>query len=126
MRGKRLIVVEDEAPLRELYARALEQAGYQVRTAGGAAACRRLLREEPADCLLLDIGLPDLDGYRVARRIRELDPERRTTIVALTGWGQPEDRRRAREAGIAHHLVKPAELGMLRELLAAIAAAKPS
>jgi CheY-like chemotaxis protein len=69
---------------------------------------------------LLDIGMPDMDGHDVARRMRADCAARRTTIVALTGWGQAEDRKRAREAGFDHHLVKPADGNALRALLASV------
>jgi CheY-like chemotaxis protein len=72
--------------------------------------------------VLLDIGMPGMDGYEVARRIRAQSPGPRPTIVALTGWGQEDDRREAREAGFDHHLVKPAELGALKALLRSIPA----
>lgn len=110
MRGKRLIVVEDEAPLRELYARALEQAGYQVRTAGGAAACRRLLREEPADCLLLDIGLPDLDGLSLAREFSDV-PD--LGLIIVSRRDAAEDRITALELGCDDYITKPVHLGEL-------------
>jgi CheY-like chemotaxis protein len=74
-------------------------------------------RHQRPEVVLLDIGLPGLDGYQVARRLREevgLD----ALLVAMTGYGQPEDRRRSREAGIHHHYVKPVEPMVLRELLA--------
>jgi CheY-like chemotaxis protein/anti-sigma regulatory factor (Ser/Thr protein kinase) len=70
--------------------------------------------------VLLDIGLPGMDGYEVARELRERDPARRTTLVALTGWGQDDDRARARRAGFEHHLVKPAEIAVLEDLIAAV------
>jgi CheY-like chemotaxis protein len=57
--------------------------------------------------VLLDIGMPKMNGYEVARRIREQDPERSIVLAALTGWGQEEDRRRSRQAGFDYHLVKP-------------------
>ena len=66
--------------------------------------------------------MPGMDGYEVARRIRAQNPGPRPTIVALTGWGQDKDRREAREAGFDHHLVKPAEIGALKELLRSIPA----
>jgi CheY-like chemotaxis protein len=72
--------------------------------------------------LFLDIGMPGLNGYEVARRIRR-DPEFcDVVLVALTGWGQEEDRRRTREAGFDHHLVKPVDLGALQALLASLTA----
>ena len=83
----------------------------------GAAALEAFAEYEPA-LVLLDIGMPDMDGYEVARRIRAAFPERKATIVALTGWGQEEDRRKAREAGVDRHLIKPADVGALQALLA--------
>lgn len=70
--------------------------------------------------VLLDIGMPGIDAYEVARRIRTRFPGRRTALVALTGWGLEEDRRRAHAAGFDHHLIKPAEIGALQALLASI------
>jgi len=67
--------------------------------------------------VLLDLGMPEMNGLEVARRMRE-DPEtQRTTLVALTGWGQREDRRRTHEAGFDYHLVKPADVGALQSIL---------
>jgi CheY-like chemotaxis protein len=70
--------------------------------------------------VLLDIGLPGMDGYEVARRIRQGFPTRRAALVALTGWGQDRDRREAREAGFDQHLIKPAEIAALQALLASL------
>ena len=72
----------------------------------------------PPDVVLLDIGMPGMDGYEVARRLRADAGLRDVLLVALTGWGQEEDRRRTREAGFDHHLVKPADPAELRALLA--------
>jgi CheY-like chemotaxis protein len=70
--------------------------------------------------VLLDIGMPGMSGYDVAREMRSRDPQRRAALVALTGWGQEDDRRRAREAGFDHHLVKPAEIEALQDLIASL------
>ena len=70
-----------------------------------------------ADVILLDIGMPRLNGYEAARRIRE-QHQKGLKLVALTGWGQEEDRRRSDEAGFDAHLVKPVDLAALRQLLA--------
>jgi CheY-like chemotaxis protein len=70
--------------------------------------------------VLLDIGMPGMNGYEVARAIRTRFPQQRATLVALTGWGQEEDRRHAREAGFEHHLVKPAEIDSLQALLVSL------
>jgi CheY-like chemotaxis protein len=64
--------------------------------------------------------MPEMDGYEVARRMRGAFPERHTSLVALTGWGQEEDRRRTREAGFDHHLVKPADIAELKKLLSSL------
>jgi len=70
--------------------------------------------------VLLDIGMPDMDGCEVARRLREISGPDRVALVALTGWGQDEDRRRVREAGFDHHLVKPVDLASLQVLLSSL------
>lgn len=67
--------------------------------------------------VLLDIGMPVMDGHEVAVALRTRFPDRRPTIIALTGWGQPEDRRRAQEAGIDHYLVKPLQFDLLKDIL---------
>jgi CheY-like chemotaxis protein len=70
------------------------------------------------DLILLDIGLPKLNGYDAARRIREQRQDRRVVMVAMTGWGQEEDKRKSKEAGFDRHLVKPVDPAVLEELLA--------
>jgi len=84
--------------------RALEQAGYQVRTAGGAQACRHLLREGPADCLLLDIGLPDLDGLSLAAEFTDT-PD--LGLIIVSRRDAPEDRIAALELGCDDYITKP-------------------
>ena len=69
--------------------------------------------------MLLDIGMPEMDGYEVARRMRAIPAHRDLLIVALTGWGQEHDHERSRAAGFDHHVVKPPDLDRLRELLSA-------
>jgi two-component system CheB/CheR fusion protein len=73
------------------------------------------------DVVLLDIGLPDIDGYEVARRIRAREDGRGAVLVAMTGYGQAEDRQRSREAGFTVHLVKPVDPTALKEVLAGVA-----
>jgi CheY-like chemotaxis protein len=70
------------------------------------------------DTILLDIGMPGMNGYETCRRLRETPWGRDAAIVAVTGWGQDDDRERSREAGFDHHLTKPVELESLQELLA--------
>jgi CheY-like chemotaxis protein len=76
------------------------------------------VRADPPDVVLLDLGMPGMDGYEVARRLKEGLAPPELMLVALTGWGQDEDRRRTREAGFHHHFVKPVDPGELRQLLA--------
>jgi CheY-like chemotaxis protein len=97
----------------------LQRAGAEVEVVhDGPAALERIERFRPA-MVLLDIGMPGMDGYEVARRIRARSTLRDIKIVALTGWGQPEDKRRSREAGFDHHLIKPAGIEQLRALVPA-------
>jgi CheY-like chemotaxis protein len=92
--------------------------GSDVRVAhDGPAALEAMSSYQPA-VVLLDIGMPGMDGYEVARRARRQPRLKDMTLIALTGWGQEEDRRRCREAGFDHHLVKPVDLEALQALLA--------
>ena len=76
-----------------------------------------LLREHRPDVLLSDIGLPEMDGVEVCQRVRQLAHDFRPIMVALTGWGKDEDRKRTKDAGFDHHLVKPVALDILSEVL---------
>jgi CheY-like chemotaxis protein len=78
------------------------------------------------DLVLLDIGLPRMNGYEVARHIRKQEWGKRMTLIAVTGWGQEEDKRRALESGFDHHLTKPVEPAALDKLLAIISPALQS
>jgi two-component system CheB/CheR fusion protein len=80
--------------------------------------------EDQPDVVLLDIGLPEMDGYEVARRIRQDPALQNIVLVAVTGYGLESDRVRSQEAGFDHHLVKPVDFDALLELLAAIAEAR--
>ncbi|HYO67499.1 MAG TPA: response regulator [Archangium sp.] len=96
----------------------LELDGHRVTVVhDGVAALERLGAEDP-EVVFLDIGLPGMDGYEVARRIRERSSGAGPRLVAVTGYGQASDRQRAREAGFDAHLVKPVELEQVRELVA--------
>lgn len=94
--------------------------GHEVMpAANGLVGLKQVLSERP-DVALVDIGLPGIDGYEVARRIRQEIPASEMTVIAMTGCGQPDDRRRALEAGFDHHLVKPVDLDALRQELAGV------
>ncbi len=97
----------------------LQMWGHDVQIAhDGPSALARAAEYRP-DVVLLDIGLPGMSGYEVARKLRELPGPGRPVLVAVTGYGQQSDRRRTREAGFDHHLVKPVEAGQLQEILTA-------
>ena len=116
----RLLVVDDNRDVAESLGMFLEELGAEVRLAhDGPSAIAAFEASDPA-AVLLDIGMPHMDGYEVARTLRARFPERRAVLVALTGWGQEEDRRRARESGFDHHLVKPADVEALQRLLSEI------
>ena len=117
VRRQRILVVDDNRDAADSVRLVLEMLGAEVRVARDGTAALAAVEDYHPTVVLLDIGMPGMNGYEVARRIRSSATARRPAIVALTGWGQPEDRRRAREAGFDHHLVKPAEISALRGLL---------
>lgn len=107
-RGQRILVVDDNDDGAESLAMVLGLTGYEARTANDGPSALALARSFRPELVFLDIGLPGMNGYEVARRLRE-DPElARITLVALTGWGSEDDQRRAHEAGFDAHLTKPA------------------
>ena len=96
----------------------LAMLGPEVRIASSGPSALQLMGTYRPTVVILDIGLPNMDGYEVARRMRAGTEGDKLMLVALSGWGQEEDRRRSREAGIDYHLVKPVDLRTLQELLA--------
>jgi two-component system, chemotaxis family, CheB/CheR fusion protein len=121
----RILIVDDNRDSVDMLATLLKLTGHETFTAhDGLSAVDAATLLDP-DVILLDIGLPELNGYEVARRIRGQQREgRRLLLVALTGWGQGEDRRRSREAGFDAHMVKPVDERVLRRLLTEFGAAK--
>jgi CheY-like chemotaxis protein len=115
--GLHVLVVEDHEDSREMLRHLLESAGHRVsEAADGPTAVAEALRLQP-DAALIDVGLPGLDGYEVAKRIREAGMTQ-TRLIALSGFGRPEDRSRAHAAGFDDHLVKPVSLERLVDALA--------
>jgi two-component system, sensor histidine kinase len=115
--GRRVLVVDDNQDATETLQTLLESLGATVAAAGsGREALAQFERFEP-DAVLLDIGMPGMDGYEVARRIRAMPSGNGTPLIALTGWGQQEDVRRCFEAGFDHHLVKPLDVDKLWEII---------
>jgi PAS domain S-box-containing protein len=114
----RVMVVDDNVDAAQMLAALLEVQGHAVSVEYDASGALERARRERPDVLLLDIGLPDMDGYELARRLRAQPENGRATLVALTGYGQHQDREEAQQAGFDHYLVKPADLGQVNEVLA--------
>ena len=119
-----VVVIEDNDDAADTLTMWLEELGHGVRVARTGPAGLELVREARPDVVLCDIGLPDMDGVEVCRRVKALALEPRPVMVALTGWGMDEDRRRTAEAGFEHHLVKPVVPDRLRAILQAVAEAR--
>jgi len=116
----RVVVVDDNQDAAQMLATLLEVQGHSVSVEyDGRGAVLRARIERP-HVMLLDIGLPDTDGYALARQLRAIPELRGVTLIALTGYGQDEDRRMAEEAGFDHHLVKPADLAQVTTILASV------
>jgi signal transduction histidine kinase/CheY-like chemotaxis protein len=112
----RVLVAEDIPDAAEMLRLMVESMGYEVRVAADGVQAVSIAREFAPQIALLDIGMPRMDGYEAARQIRSaLGP--RVVLVAVTGWGQQEDQRRAREAGFDHHLTKPADPDVVVQLI---------
>jgi PAS domain S-box-containing protein len=113
----RVLVVDDNADAADSLGMLLKVLGADVRVCHeGKEALERVGIFRP-DLVLLDLGMPEMDGYEVARRIRQNPEYQDLTLIALTGWGQEDDRRRSRSAGFDHHLIKPAGVDALRALM---------
>ena len=122
---RRILVVDDHEDAARSLKILLDLHGHDVQVAlNGLSALETALAQVP-EIVLLDIGLPHMDGLEVARRFREHDRLKRVILVALTGYGQDEDRRRSQEAGFNAHLVKPVDLNTLHEVLASLLEANP-
>jgi signal transduction histidine kinase len=115
--SRRILLVEDNADVREMLAELLRLGGHTVETAPDGPSGIALARANRPDLALIDIGLPGLNGYEVARQLRAALDGQPLRLVALTGYDQPEDRRRALEAGFDAHLIKPVDLAKLERLL---------
>src|SRR5262249_48105201 len=122
---RRILVVDDNVDAAESLALLLRLEGHDVRVAHDGPAALAAVEAEPPDLVFLDIGMPGVNGYDGARRLRQQPGVERLGLVAMTGWGQEEDRRRSQEAGFDHHLVKPVEPDALRKLLAGTGARSP-
>ena len=115
--GRRVLVVDDNLDAANALRYLLENDGHEVKLALDGPSGLALAREFRPDALLLDIGLPRLNGYEIARQVRGDPRLASTTIIAVTGYGQPQDRERSAAAGFDHHLTKPVEFRVLQRLL---------
>jgi PAS domain S-box-containing protein len=118
----RVLVVEDNVDSAEMLGFMLTLAGHDTRTAHDGEAALDVARRFQPQVILCDIGLPGLNGYDVARQLRAQPEFRHTRLIAVSGYGQDQDRRRSRDAGFDHHLTKPVEPGALTALLGALGA----
>jgi signal transduction histidine kinase/ActR/RegA family two-component response regulator len=114
----RVVIADDHPDAAESLSILLTMGGHTVRTAGDGLAAVQLAQELQPAVVLLDIGMPGLDGYAAAERIRMLPQGERILLLALTGWGQDSDRERAAQAGFDYHLTKPADPELLERILA--------
>jgi CheY-like chemotaxis protein len=118
-RSLRVLVVDDNVDTVESLAMLLME-GHEVRTAHDGLKGLEAALEYRPDVVLLDIGLPGLNGYEVAKRIRLHPALKNVVLVAMTGYGQETDRQRSQEAGFDHHLVKPARFEQVQKILASV------
>jgi CheY-like chemotaxis protein/anti-sigma regulatory factor (Ser/Thr protein kinase) len=116
----RVLVVDDNQDSAESLGMLMRVMGHEVRTAHDGFAALEAARQFRPTAVLLDIGLPGMNGYAVARELRQMPEAREAVLIAQTGWGQEDDRRRSTEAGFDAHLVKPVDSAALQQLLATL------
>jgi CheY-like chemotaxis protein len=115
--SRRVLVVDDNVDAAESIAVLLRLWGHDVRVSHTGPEALRAAEEYQPDVVMLDIGLPGMNGYEVARQLRQQPHFQKTLLAAVTGYGQEDDRRRSEEAGFDHHLTKPVEPADLEKLL---------
>ena len=115
-----LLIIDDDCDTRDVLEFELRSYGYDVRKARSGSEGIAIAAEFRPAIVLCDVGMPGMDGYEVARRIRHLPEAADITLIALTGWGQEEDRLRSRSAGFDYHLIKPANVDALQNLLVSL------
>jgi CheY-like chemotaxis protein len=114
---RRVLIVDDNEDAATMLGMRLKAAGHTIRMVHDGMDALDAAPEFMPDVVLLDIGLPGMDGYEVARRLRQQPLLDRVVIIATTGYGQDSDRRLSEQAGFDHHLVKPADFGILKQIL---------
>lgn len=115
---RRVLIVDDNVDAADSLAMLLNIDGHEAAAAYSATAALEAVERWKPEIVLLDVGLPEVDGYEIARRLRASNPVPGIRLIALTGYGRDEDRERAREAGFDDHLLKPADMEALQRLLA--------
>jgi two-component system, sensor histidine kinase len=118
-----ILIIEDNVDVAELLSAWLDGRGYRTHVAHNGADGLDLLVRTQSQIVLCDLGLPEMDGFEICRRVREFPLPFPPVMVALTGWGMEEDRRRTQESGFDHHLVKPVAPETLFALLDSIGSA---
>jgi len=116
----RVLVVDDNVDTVSSMSMLVQESGYEVRTAYDSSTALEAALDYRPHVVLLDIGLPGLNGFEVAQRIRQQPALQHVVLIALTGYGQESDRQHSQEAGFDHHLVKPADFGKVLQILAAV------
>jgi PAS domain S-box-containing protein len=118
--GQYVLVVDDNASSADSLSTLLQAYGYRVQVVYDGKVALDLIKERVPDIVLLDIGMPQMDGYEVALRMRDDPRLAKTRLIAISGYGQEEDRQRSRKAGFDHHLVKPVDIDVLLDLLGSL------
>ncbi len=121
----RVLVVEDNDDARDMLASLLSVSGHHVWTATNGLECLDLAERHRPDVILCDLGLPDTSGLEIAASLRQRSATRRIHLIALTGYGRPEDMARSREAGFDSHLTKPIDIDTLTTVLSSIRTTLP-
>jgi signal transduction histidine kinase/GAF domain-containing protein/CheY-like chemotaxis protein len=122
--ARRVLIVDDNPDAAAILAKAIAKAGHEVRTAGDGPSALRLVESFVPDVALLDIGLPVMDGYELARLLRRIPSLSRTSLVAVTGYAEPADRQRSLAGGFNEHFAKPLPLGRVLECIDLLARRK--
>jgi len=120
----KVLVVDDKADSAEMLTLLLRLDGHDARAAFSGPETIKTVEDFAPDVVFLDLGLPVMDGYQVAQRLKEMPALEHTMLVALTGYGFNEDKERTRRAGFDHHIVKPADIDELQNLLLRVAERK--
>jgi CheY-like chemotaxis protein len=120
--ARRILIVDDARDSAYILSKLLGKMGQQVEVQQDALSALESARAAPPDVVISDIAMPNVDGYELARRLRQEPALEGTVLIALTGYGQDSDRQAAKDAGFDHHLVKPVGLEALEEILASLPA----